>query len=513
MASLSLGSREVGDGQPVFIVAELSANHGARLDLALRTVEAAAAAGADAIKLQTYTPDTLTLKSDAEPFVVRTKNVWEGRTLHDLYAEAMTPWEWHAELKQAAEALGLVFFSTPFDAGAVQYLEDLGADVHKVASFELTDLTLVEHVARRGHPMILSTGMASLGEIEEAVAACRSVGNHQLALLRCVSAYPARPETMGLSSLPALRTFGTVVGLSDHTRDTTTAIAAVALGAKIVEKHFIVDRAIGGPDSFFSLDPEEFGTLVRVIRETEKALGTPRFGPSVDEVASLRFRRSLFVSAPVRAGELLTDDNVRSVRPSHGIAPKHLPEVLGRPATQDLEPATPLSWQHVGPAAAASVTLRAATIEDAPFLLALRNDDATRAMSRHTAPVTLEEHETWLGAVLADATRALFVAEREGATVGQLRLDGLGSVACEVSLALVPASRGLGLALELLRAAEQEALARGVLRLEATIRPDNTKSIASFKRAGFYAFVTRTLNGESFLTCERRVARLPGGRG
>ena len=234
MKTLRIGTREVGEGRPVYIVAELSANHGANKDVALRTVEAAAKAGADAIKLQTYTPDTMTLASTSDQFVVRTKNEWAGRTLHDLYAEAMTPWEWHAELKDAAEANGLQFFSTPFDVTAVEFLETLGVLVHKIASFELTDLPLVDHVARRGHPMILSTGMASLGEIEEAVLTCRAAGNDQLALLRCVSAYPAAPEAMGLASLQALASFGTVVGLSDHSRDATAAVAAVALGAKIV---------------------------------------------------------------------------------------------------------------------------------------------------------------------------------------------------------------------------------------------------------------------------------------
>ena len=321
MRTFKIGRREIGGDAPVFIIAELSANHGHRLDIALRTIEAAADAGADAIKLQTYTPDTLTLKSDRAPFVVKTKNEWAGRTLHDLYADAMTPWEWHAELMAAARARGLECFSTPFDPTAVAFLEALGVPCHKVASFELNDLALVETIARAGKPMILSTGMASLDEIRAAVATCRDAGNERLAVLRCVSCYPARPEAMDLRAYEVLRELGVVLGLSDHTRDNTVAIASVALGAKVIEKHFILDRSVGGPDAFFSLDPGELAEMVRAVRATTAALGRPRFGPSEDEVASTAFRRSLFVSARVAKGETFTAANVRSVRPSNGPRP------------------------------------------------------------------------------------------------------------------------------------------------------------------------------------------------
>ena len=507
MTSIRIATRDIGHGHPVFLIAELSANHGADRGIALRTIEAAAKAGADAIKLQTYTPETLTLRSDAPPFVVQTKNEWAGRTLHDLYAEAMTPWEWHAELKEAAESLGLIFFSTPFDPTAVEFLESLGAVAHKIASFELTDLPLVEHVARRGRPMILSTGMASLGEIEEAVAACRGAGNDQLALLRCVSAYPAEPSAMALSSLVALASFGTVVGLSDHTRDATAAIAAVALGAKIIEKHFILDRSIGGPDAFFSLAPDEFAFLVRSVRDAESAIGSPRFGPSEGEQSSLRFRRSLFVSRPVAQGELLTTDNVRSVRPADGIAAKYLPNVLGRVATSALDTATPLAWHHVQEPPAARVTLRRATAADAPHLLELRNEAVTRSMSKTTHVVSAAEHSAWLNAVLVDSTRALFVAESESRAIGQARLDGLGGAAAEISLALSPGARGQGLGVDVLRAAERAAKECGVHMLEAVIRKTNDRSVSAFKRAGYYGFVERRRNGEAFLHCERKVLR------
>ncbi|HZU82952.1 MAG TPA: pseudaminic acid synthase [Polyangiaceae bacterium] len=510
--SFDLGSRRVGEGCPVLLVAELSANHGGRLDCALRTIEAAAKAGADAIKLQTYTPDTLTLRSDAPPFIVRTKNEWAGRTLHDLYAEAMTPWEWHGELKACALANGLLLFSTPFDPTAVEYLEQLGVPAHKIASFEIVDLPLVEHVARRGKPVIISTGMASLGEIEAAVAVCRSVGNEDIALLRCVSAYPAQPAAMNLQSLEVLRSLAAVVGLSDHTRDATVAVASVALGAKIVEKHFILDRSVGGPDAFFSLEPDEFAHMVRAVRATESAIGAPRFGPSDDEKASTAFRRSLFVARPVATGEVLTCDDVRSVRPAHGLDPRCLPEVLGKRAARDLEAATPLDWRAVGPAPDASiVSLEPATRDDGPLLLSLRNDPVARSMSTSTAPVKPEEHAAWLAATLERDDRVLLVARSGGSPIGYARLD-LAGAAAEVSIAVSAQARGHGFGTAILRAVEPAARARGVSLLTARIRDENTASVRAFKRAGYYAFVPRDVGGAAFVLCERRITPFSVGR-
>ena len=507
MRTMRIGAREVGGEAPVFIVAELSANHGQRRDIALRTIEAAADAGADAIKLQTYTPDTLTLKSSAEHFVVKSKNEWAGRTLHDLYAEAMTPWEWHAELIEAAKARGLECFSTPFDFTAVTFLEKLGVPCHKVASFELNDLPLVETVARTGKPMILSTGMASLADIEAALATCRDAGNDDLALLRCVSCYPARPETMDLRSFEILRGLGVVLGLSDHTRDTTVAIASVALGAKIIEKHFIVDRSLGGPDAFFSLEPSELKELVRAVRSTEAALGRPRFGPSPDEEANTAFRRSLFVSAPVARGETLTARNVRSVRPSHGLDPRHLGVVLGRTAARDLDAATPLAWDMVGPAPAVPpVALRRATQDDAARLLAWRNDPQTRAMSVSAAEVTADEHRAFLAASLASSDRFLFVAEAEGRPVGTLRLDREPNATFAVSLTVAPEERRKGYSAALLRAADAEAARLGARRLVAVLRPDNAASRKAFETAGYRDFLDTEQSGVALVSCERRVA-------
>ena len=502
--AFNIGSRSIGGEAPVFVVAELSANHGQRKDIALRTIEAAARAGADAIKLQTYTPDTLTLNSHAPPFLVRTNNVWNGRSLYDLYQEAMTPWEWHAELMEAAESVGLICFSTPFDATAVAFLESLGAPVHKIASFELTDLPLVEHVARTGKPMILSTGMASLGEIEAAVATCREAGNEQLALLRCVSTYPARPENMNLESMAVLRSFGTVVGLSDHTRESTVAIAATALGAKVIEKHFILDRSAGGPDAFFSLEPDEFRGMVVAVRDAERAMGKPRFGPSPDEVASTTFRRSLFVAMDVQAGDVLTCDSVRSVRPASGLPARHLPSVLGRTALGPISRGTPLEWAMVGPRPSArEVRLRPATAGDAEQLRAWRNDPHTRAMSLNTSEVSPSDHAAWLASSLDSKDRLLLLAELDGLTIGTVRLDQHGTRQVEISLALAPEVRGKRLAVPLLRSAESVVRQNGDTRIVARIKAGNEPSIRAFKGAGYYGFTNDVRTG--LMSCERRV--------
>lgn len=506
MATFEVGGRLVGDEASVFIVAELSANHGQSLDIARKTIEAAARAGADAIKLQTYTPDTLTLESAADPFLVKTNNVWAGRTLHELYAEAMTPWEWHAELKAVAEHHGLVWFSTPFDATATAFLAGLDTDLYKVASFEIVDLPLIERIARIGKPVVISTGMATLGEIEAAVAVCREAGNERIVLLRCVSCYPARPDVMDLRSLSVLQSFGTVVGLSDHTRDETVAIASVALGARVIEKHFILDRSVGGPNSFFSLEPSEFQAMVAAVRNAERALGAPRFGVSADERESARFRRSLFVTRDVPKGTILTCDAVRSVRPADGLPPRALPSVLGRRAARDLSAATPLVRDAVGELPArAPVGLRRATMSDAPMLLAWRNDALTRAMSLSTAEVTPEEHAQWLSKSIDMPGRALRVAVLDDMPIGQVRLDRASAGAFVLSITVAPEQRGRGLATAILAAAENEARELGATLLVAQIRPENHASIRTFKSAGFYGFVESSANGEKIVECERRI--------
>lgn len=341
---LLIGDRSVGADDPVLVVAELSANHAHRYEVAAHTVRAAARAGADAIKLQTYTADTITIDSEEPPFRIEGGTLWDGRTLYDLYREAYTPWEWQPELARTAEEEGILCFSTPFDRTAVDFLEEMGVPAYKIASFEITDVGLIEYAASKGKPVIMSTGVAELADIEEAVAVCRGAGNDQIALLKCTSAYPTPLGEMNLRTLPDMaERFGCLVGLSDHTTSTGVAAAAVALGARIVEKHFILDRALGGPDASFSLEPHEFGAMVRAIRDAEEALGEVTYELTKGAKSGRAFARSLFVVSDVAAGEVFTEDNVRSIRPAGGLHPKHLKEVLGRRAARAAAKGTPLS--------------------------------------------------------------------------------------------------------------------------------------------------------------------------
>ena len=345
---IDIGSRRVGPGEPVYIIAEMSANHNQDYDQAVKILRAARACGADAIKLQTYTPDTLTIDADKEYFMIGGGTLWDGRTLYDLYGEAYMPWDWQPKLKKIAEEEGLDLLSTAYDDTALTFLEELGVPAHKVASFENIDLPLIEKMARTGKPLIMSTGMASLEEIGEAVQAARSAGAEQIALLKCTSAYPSPPEEMNLRTIPELRrVFDTVTGLSDHTIGTAVPVASIALGACIIEKHFTLTRSIPGPDSAFSLEPSEFKAMVDAIRTVEKALGEVHFGGGQLESNSKTFRRSLFVVKDVKAGEPLTSENVRSIRPGHGLPPKHLRDVLGKRATRDVERGTPLDWSLI----------------------------------------------------------------------------------------------------------------------------------------------------------------------
>lgn len=328
---------------PVFVIAEMSANHGRDFDTAVRVLEAAKTAGADAVKLQTYTADTLTIDCDNDYFRIK-GTLWEGRTLHDLYNEAYTPWEWQPRLKAIADQMGLLLFSTPFDATAVDFLEDMDVPFHKIASFENVDLPLIRKVAATGKPVIMSTGMASEAELEESVAAFREAGGAELVLLKCTSAYPAPPEEMNLRTIPYLRDkFNVTVGLSDHTLGSGAAIAAVALGARVVEKHFCLDRSLPSPDSAFSMEPHEFKSMVAGIRTVEKALGEVDFTLTAKQKESAVFRRSLFVVADMEEGDLFTEENLRSIRPGHGLHTRHLGEILGKRAASRIARGTPMS--------------------------------------------------------------------------------------------------------------------------------------------------------------------------
>lgn len=348
MHAINIAGRQVGPGAPVYIIAELSANHGQKFDEAVRLVEAAHAAGADAVKLQTYTADTLTLACDRPEFKIGKGTIWEGRTLHDLYQEAYTPWDWQPKLKKRATELGMHCFSSPFDSTAVDFLEQMEVPAYKIASFELVDHGLIERCAATGKPLIMSTGMATRTEIAEAVAAARRAGATQIALLKCTSGYPAPVEEMNLRTIPdMMQSLDLPIGLSDHTLDVAVPVAAVALGACILEKHLTMRRSDGGPDAAFSLEPAEFRLMVDQVRITERALGRVNYEVSSKESASRVFRRSLFVVENVRAGEVFTEKNVRSIRPGAGLPPKHLGEILGRHAAKDVERGTPLAWELI----------------------------------------------------------------------------------------------------------------------------------------------------------------------
>lgn len=345
---IEINGRQIGPGQSAYIIAEMSANHQQDFGQAVKIIEAVKKAGADAIKLQTYTPDTITLNCANDYFQVK-GTIWAGRTLYDLYGEAYTPWEWQPKLKDIANELGLDLFSTPFDETAVDFLETMAVPAYKIASFENVDLPLIRKIAATGKPLIISTGMATLAEIAEAVRTVEETGNTQLALLKCTSAYPAPPTEMNLQTIPHLaEAFNVPVGLSDHTLGVAVPVAAVSLGACIIEKHFTLSRDIPGPDSSFSLEPHEFQAMVEAVRVAEQALGRVSYEVTPREMSSRVFRRSLFVVQEVKQGEVFTPENVRSIRPGYGLHTRYFAEVLGRRASRDISRGTPLQWELVG---------------------------------------------------------------------------------------------------------------------------------------------------------------------
>jgi len=331
-----------------FIVAELSANHKQDLSLAKETIYAMKESGANAVKLQTYTPDTITIDCSNKYFQIKQGTLWDGQTLYDLYNKAYTPWEWHYELKELSEKLGLIFFSAPFDETAVDFLEKLDVPAYKIASFEITDIPLIKHAAQKRKPMIISTGIANICDIQEAVEACKMAGNDQIILLKCTSSYPAPIEDANLKAIPNLAdTFNCVSGLSDHTLGISVPIAAVALGAKVIEKHFILSKDIDSLDKEFSLTPKKFKEMVKSIREVEKALGEISYEPTERMKKGREFSRSLFAVKDIKSGEMFTKDNIKSIRPGFGLPPKYLKDIIGKKATMDIKRGTPLSWKFV----------------------------------------------------------------------------------------------------------------------------------------------------------------------
>lgn len=345
---IKIQNRIISTDTPCFIIAELSANHNQNFDIAVRTIEEMKKSGADAVKLQTYTPDTLTINCDNEYFKIKSGSLWDGKTLYDLYKEAYTPWEWQPHLKKIAEDLGLVCFSSPFDFTSVDFLEKMNVPAYKIASFEITDIPLIEYAASKGKPVIISTGMAELKDIQNAIDACKRKGNLQIALLKCTSAYPAPVEEANLLTIRDMQTrFNCIVGVSDHTEGIMVPATAVALGAKIVEKHFIIDKSLGGPDAEFSLEPAEFKNMVNAIRQTEKAIGKTTYELSEKSKKNRVFARSLFVVEDIAEGELLTEKNIRSIRPGFGMSPIYYYEVIGKKSKYTIKRGTPLTRELI----------------------------------------------------------------------------------------------------------------------------------------------------------------------
>ena len=346
---IEIAGRAIGPGYPPYIIAELSACHNGQLKNALKLIELAKLAGADAVKIQTYRPDTITMYSKREEFKIN-GGLWDGQYLYQLYESAYTPWEWHLDLFDKAAKVGITLFSSPFDSTAVDLLESLNTPAYKIASFELVDLPLIARVAQTGKPILMSNGMASLHEIDEAIECARSNGASEIALLHCVSGYPAPSKDYNLMTIPDLAAHtGLPIGLSDHSIGNITSICAVSLGACIIEKHFTLDRNAGGPDDSFAIEPEELSDLCKEARSANDAIGSVHYGPVESESSNLLFRRSLFVTRDIKAGEKLTNENVRSIRPGNGLPPKHLPEVLGRRAARELSAGTPLEWDALSP--------------------------------------------------------------------------------------------------------------------------------------------------------------------
>ena len=348
MKEIKINNTIISKDSPCYIIAEMSANHNGNFDNAVELIKQCKEAGADAIKLQTYTADTITIDCNNEYFQINQGTLWDGRVLYDLYKEAYTPWDWQPKLKKIADDLGITLFSSPFDKTAVDFLEKMDVEAYKVASFEITDIPLIEYIASKNKPVIMSTGISTLADIELAINACKKVGNNDVILLKCTSAYPAPYEEINLNTMKNMsETFNVVTGLSDHSLGIEIPVAAVALGAKVIEKHVTLKRSNGGVDSEFSLEPHELKAMIQAIRNTEKALGIITYELSAKSIKSREFSRSLFIVKDVLSGETLTDENVRSIRPGYGMHPKYLSDVLGKAATMDMKKGTPLKWEFI----------------------------------------------------------------------------------------------------------------------------------------------------------------------
>lgn len=480
MKQISINNRTIGEGYPAYIIAEMSANHAGDIERAKEIIRVAKECGADCVKIQTYTADTITLDCDNEYFSIG-DGTWKGENLHSLYEKAYTPWEWQKELKEEADRIGIDFFSTPFDRTAVDFLEEIGVTFYKIASFELIDLPLIKYTAAQGKPMILSTGMASLAEIEEAVATIRATGNEQFALLRCASAYPAISDQMNLKvMLDMAERFHVPVGLSDHSMGGLAAAASVAMGGCIIEKHICLSREIDNPDSSFSMEPAEFAEMVSMVRQVERAKGTVTYGTTSQESSNKIFRKSVFVAEDIKAGEVFTEKNIRVVRPGYGLHSREYEHVLGKVCLQDLAFGTPLKAEYVEK----YLNFRPVSEADAELLFAWANDPETRKQSFSTEQIPWEEHIKWLRGSLQREGRKLLLCMHGDKPVGVVRFDAEKPDLAEISYTVAPGERGRGYGQMMLRLAEAECT-EDVRTLKAEVKRDNAASAAIFRALGY----------------------------
>lgn len=483
MKQIKIGNRMVGEGCPTYIIAEMSANHAGSMERAKEIIRAAKECGADCVKIQTYTPDTLTIDCH-NPYFQIESGTWEGENLYGLYGKAYTPWEWHKELKEEADRVGIDFLSTPFDNSAVDFLEELGMQFYKIASFEMVDIPLLSYAAATGKPIIMSTGMATLPEMQEAVETIFAKGNHNLALLKCSSAYPADPADMHLRTIADMKEqFDLPIGLSDHSMGSMSAVTAVALGASIIEKHFCISREIENPDASFSMTPEEFKQMVEDIRKTEAALGEAKYGASKQEEGSLIFRRSVFVTQDIKKGEKFTEENIRVIRPGYGLHPREYEFALGKTATGNLRRGMPLTADDISD----YLTFRKADRSDMQLVFDWANEEETRKQSFHTKPITWEEHVSWFEKSLNSDDRYLFICMHGDTPVGLYRIDRVEEAIGEISYSIDKKYRHRGYALEMLKGGENCLKKNRIIvwDLLARVKKDNEASRHLFKVLGF----------------------------
>lgn len=483
MGQVKIGKRLIGDGQPAYIVAEMSGNHAGSLARAKEIIRVAKECGADCVKIQTYTPDTITIDCDNEYFQIE-GGTWQGENLYRLYGKAYTPWEWQKELKEEADRVGIDFFSAPFDRTAVDFLEEIGMEFYKIASFELVDLPLIRYTAEKGKPMILSTGMSSLAEIEEAVEAVRSTGNRNLILLRCASAYPAITDEMNLASMADMgKRFGVPVGLSDHSAGSLAAVTAVAMGASVIEKHLCLGKEIENPDASFSMEPAEFAAMVRDVRQAEKAVGVVRYGAARQEEENKLFRKSIFVVQDIRRGEAFSEENIRVIRPGYGLHPREYENVLGKKSLTDLKRGTPLKAEM----AEHYLTLVPAQAEHASLLYTWANDAETRQQSFSTDAIPWKVHEDWYFNSLERRDRELYICRHGEEPIGMFRLDFLSGTEAEISYSIDKTVRQRGYGGEMIREGERlvaEAFPH-IRVLCARVKPGNEASCRILEELGY----------------------------